>query len=127
LSTVTSFIATPESLELRDGSGAVVTRLDYRSDAAPAIATLETVLGAAPVSEEYQGSNEHAPSTAHRWGGFELWEQHYDGWEDAVMPPPTVRLPAYRPRSHHLIRVVSRSSPPMAIASAIHDRGARRA
>jgi hypothetical protein len=96
LSTVTTLVATPEALELRDGSGGLVTRLDYLSDAAAAIATLETVFGAAPASEEYRGSNHHAPSTAHRWGSFELWEQRYvDRWE-GLGTPPSFHLPAFR-------------------------------
>jgi hypothetical protein len=97
LTTVTSLVATPDALELRDGSGTVVTALDYVSDAAAAIATLEAVFGTAPVSEEYGGSNEHFPNTAHRWGSFELSEQHYgDVWESEFMRPPTLHMPAFR-------------------------------
>lgn len=97
LTTVTSLVATPESLELRDDSGAIVTSLDYRSDAAPAIATLETVFGTAPVSEEHPGgSNDHAPSTAHRWGGFELWEQRYVGRWEGLGTPPSLYRPGFR-------------------------------
>lgn len=96
LTTVTTLVATPEALQLRDGSGAVVASLDYLSDAAPAIATLQTVFGTAPVSEEYQGSNHHAPSTAHRWGGFELWEQRYvERWEGLGTPASLFR-PGFR-------------------------------
>lgn len=96
LSTVTTLVATPEALELRDGSGGLVTRLDYLSDAAAAIATLEAVFGTAPVSEEYRGSGHFPPSTAHRWGGFEFWEQRYiDRWEGRGTPP-SFHLPAFR-------------------------------
>lgn len=96
LSTVTTLVATPEALELRDGSGGLVTSLDYLSDAAAAIATLESVFGAAPVSEEDRGWSHSPPSTAHRWAGFELWEQRYvDRWE-GLGRPPSFHLPAFR-------------------------------
>lgn len=96
LTTVTTLVATPEALELRDESGTVVTSLDYLSDPGPAITTLQTVFGAPPVSEEYQGSNHYAPSTAHRWGGFELWEQRYvERWE-GLGTPSSLFKPGFR-------------------------------
>lgn len=96
LSTVTTLVATPEALELRDGSGGLITRLDYLSDAAAAIATLEAVFGTAPSSEEYRGSGHFPPSTAHRWGGFELREQRYvDRWEGRGTPP-SLHKPTFR-------------------------------
>jgi hypothetical protein len=82
LDTVVMLVARPEALELRDESGAVVVELDYLGDAASAITTIGRVMGGPPVAEEYQGSNHFPPSTAHRWGAFELWEQRYvDRWE----------------------------------------------
>ena len=82
LTTVVALVARPEGLELRDADGAVVEVLDYVSAPVDALAALTTVFGAAPASQEYQGSNHFPPSTAHRWGGFELWEQRYvDRWE----------------------------------------------
>jgi hypothetical protein len=87
----------PAGLELRDDSGVVVTTLDYLSDPALAIATLETVFGTAPVSEEYGGRREVAPpSTVHRWDGFELSEQRYVGQWEGVGTPPTLYWPSFR-------------------------------
>lgn len=84
LSTVTSLVATPEALELRNGSGAVVTTFSYLSAPAEALDALTTVFGAAPADEEFDGSSHVPPSTVHRWEGFELWEQRYvDRWEDS--------------------------------------------
>jgi hypothetical protein len=80
---VDALVVRPTALELRDASGGVVLSLDYRSDFAPAMAQLEAVLGAAEETQEARGTNHFPPSTMHRWGGFELWEQRYvDRWED---------------------------------------------
>ncbi|HEU0183590.1 MAG TPA: hypothetical protein VFR16_15465, partial [Agromyces mariniharenae] len=70
LTTVTEIVARPESLELRDAAGVVVTSLDYLTPAGPAIETLTAVFGAAPESEDHQGNGHFPPNTAHRWGGF---------------------------------------------------------
>lgn len=96
LDTVVTLVATPEGLVLRDAAGTTVSAFDYRSDAAAALAALEAVFGTAPESEELHGSLEHAPSTAHRWGGFELREQRYvDDWAQHA-DSPTLRFPAFR-------------------------------
>ena len=98
LDSVTTVVARPESLELRDANGAVVANVDYLSDAAAAIATMTTVFGAPPVDEELPASGSEPPSTAHRWGGFELLEpRHADlrepdaaassGWTPTLFRP----------------------------------------
>jgi len=85
LTTVVALVARPEVLELRDADGVIVAALDYLSAPSDAVATLTTVFGGAPVDEDYDGSNHFPPSTAHRWDGFELWEQRYvDRWEGVV-------------------------------------------
>lgn len=98
LSTVTELVARPDSLELRDAAGVVVVNLDYRSAPSDAVAALTTVFGLAPVDEAFDGSNHFPPSTAHRWDGFELWEQRYvDRWEGVVDELSLVR-PAFMVR-----------------------------
>ena len=96
IDTVVALVARPEALELRDASGAVVTELDYLGDVDAAIATIEQVLGEAPVDEEFRGSNHFPPSTAHRWGGFELWERRYvDRWADFETRERTLGMPSF--------------------------------
>lgn len=85
LTTVTAIVARPEALELRDENGGIVATLDYLSAPADAVATLTTAFGSVPADEDYDGSSHFPPSTAHRWDGFELWEQRYvDRWEGVV-------------------------------------------
>lgn len=80
--TVAAIVVRPEAIELHDASGGLVQALDYRSDVPEAIATLTEVFDEAPVATEYPGSSHEAPSIAHRWGGFELWEVLYvNQWE----------------------------------------------
>ncbi|WP_136708738.1 hypothetical protein [Agromyces sp. H66] len=96
LTTVAALVARPESLELRDGAGTVVASLDYLAPAGPAIETLSTVFGAPPVDEEHPGNNHFPPTTAHRWDGFELWENRFvDRWADFAAEPRTLNRPSY--------------------------------
>ena len=95
LTTVTSIVARPEAVELRDATGAVVVALDYLSPPADAVATLTTVFGREPVDESYDGSSHFPPSTAHRWDGFELWEQRYVGRWEGVVPELSLDRPAF--------------------------------
>ena len=96
IDTVVALVARPESLELRDASGLVVIELDYLGDPAAAVATIAQVLDETPVDEEYPGSNHHSPSTAHRWGAFELWERRYvDRWADFAAQDRTLHLPSF--------------------------------
>ena len=85
LQSVTTLVARPQALELRDDTGAVVVSLDYLGDAAEAIAALETVFGAAPESEDYPGNSHDTPGIAYRWGGMELRQPEYTG-EVAALP-----------------------------------------
>lgn len=98
LLTVTTLVARPEALELRDESGVVVAELDYLSTPSDAVATLTTIFGSAPVDEAHDGSSHFPPSTAHRWDGLELWEQRYvDRWE-GVVSELTLHRPAFMVR-----------------------------
>ncbi|MEF3404295.1 hypothetical protein [Agromyces sp. CCNWLW203] len=96
IDTVVALVARPEALELRDASGEVVVELDYLGDVDAAIAAIERVLDEAPVDEEFRGSNHFPPSTAHRWGGFELWERRYvDRWADFETRERTLGMPSF--------------------------------
>ncbi|WP_139417511.1 hypothetical protein [Agromyces laixinhei] len=96
IDTVVAIVARPEALELRDASGGVVVELGYLGDVDSAIATIEGALGAAPVDEEYPGSSHVPPSTAHRWGAFELWEHRYvDNWADFATQERTLYMPSF--------------------------------
>jgi hypothetical protein len=95
LTSVTVLVARPDALELRDASGTVVRSLDYLSAPADAVATLTTAFGSAPVDEAYDGSSHFPPSTAHRWDGFELWEQRYVGRWEGVVPELSLDRPAF--------------------------------
>ncbi|MRG61499.1 hypothetical protein GE115_16705 [Agromyces sp. CFH 90414] len=96
LTTVTSLVARPESVELRDAEGTVVASLDYLAPAGPAIETLSRVFGAPPIDEEHSGNNHFPPNTVHRWGGFELWENRFvDRWADFAAEPRTLHRPSY--------------------------------
>ncbi|KQW04036.1 hypothetical protein ASC66_16385 [Leifsonia sp. Root4] len=98
LSTVTALVARPEALELQDESGAVVQAFDYRSDVTEALGVLTAVLGEPPIDTDYPGGSHDAPSTAHRWGAFELWEARYvDNWE-GLGEPRTFYMPSFRTR-----------------------------
>ena len=97
LTTVTTLVARPESLVLDDAAGDEILSLDYLTPAAPAIEALTTVFGAAPEDEEYPGNSHFPPTTAHRWGGFELWETRYaDRWADFADQTPTLYRPSFR-------------------------------
>ncbi|MFC9561093.1 hypothetical protein [Agromyces sp. NPDC056965] len=93
---MTTIVARPQALELRDESGAVVASLDYLGDAAEAIATLETVFGAAPESEEYPGNSHYTPGTAYQWGGMELRQPEYTG--EMAGLPRSYYLPSFSVR-----------------------------
>ncbi len=96
IDSVTTFVVRPEGLELRDATGAVVFELDYLADTAAAVATVTGALGSAPVDEMYSGGNHFPPSTAHRWGAFELHERRYvDRWDFAASDPRTLGQPAW--------------------------------
>lgn len=98
LSAVTTVLARPEALELQDASGVVVESLGYLSESETALAVLTDVFGEAPVDTEYPGGSHDAPSTAHRWGAFELWEARYvDKWEGLGTPASFYR-PSFRVR-----------------------------
>ncbi|HEU0180636.1 MAG TPA: hypothetical protein VFR16_00500, partial [Agromyces mariniharenae] len=74
-----------------------VTSLDYLTPAGPAIETLTAVFGAAPESEDHQGNGHFPPNTAHRWGGFELWENRYvDRWAEFADKTRTLYQPSFR-------------------------------
>lgn len=93
---IASLVARPEGLELRAANGEVVDELDYLGDAAAAISTIEQVMGSPAVLEEYRGTSHFPPSTAHRWGALELWEQRYvDRWADFVDEPRTLYQPSF--------------------------------
>ncbi|WP_395243583.1 hypothetical protein ACGGZK_15840 [Agromyces sp. MMS24-K17] len=95
LTTVTSLVVRPEALELRDATGAVVASLDYLASAGPAIETMTTVFGTPPVDEEFDGSSHFPPSTAHRWDGFELWENRFvDRWAEFADDPRSLYSPS---------------------------------
>jgi hypothetical protein len=97
LTTVTTLVIRPEALEMLDGAGGIVAELGYLSDAAAAIDSLTVVFGSGSTDEEFPGSSHHAPSTAHRWGGFTLWEPRYvDYWADVESAGTTLGLPAFR-------------------------------
>ncbi|MGH3704372.1 MAG: hypothetical protein ACRDT9_07060 [Agromyces sp.] len=96
LESVTTIVARPQALELRDESGTVVASLDYLGDAAEAIATLETVFGAAPASEEYPGNSHYTPGIAYQWGGMELRQPEYTGHEAEL--PRSYYLPSFSVR-----------------------------
>ena len=98
LSTVSTMVVRPEALQLSDETGAVVAELGYLSDASTAVDTLTVVFGSEPTDEEFRGSSHDAPSTAHRWGAFELWEAHYDDWVDVESAGASLYLPAFRVR-----------------------------
>lgn len=84
LATVAVVVARPDALELHDAEGALVATLEYLSPTADAVATLTSLFDAEPASEEFDGTSHFPPSTAHRWEGFELWEQRYvDQWAEA--------------------------------------------
>lgn len=96
IDTVTTFVVRPEALELRDATGAVVFELDYLTDPAAAVETITDAFGSAPVDEMYSGGNHFPPSTARRWGAFELHERRYvDRWEFAASNPRTLNQPAW--------------------------------
>ena len=91
LESVTSIVARPEALELRDDAGVVVQEFDYLGDPDAAVGALTEVLGADPVAEERPGDGHYPPSTAHRWEGLALWEQRHEGrWaevEHSILRP----------------------------------------
>ncbi|RXZ46483.1 hypothetical protein ESP57_16420 [Agromyces fucosus] len=73
-----------------------MTELDYLGDVDAAIATIERVLGEAPVDEEFPGGSHNSPSTAHRWGAFELWERRYvDNWSEFASRERTLYRPSF--------------------------------
>lgn len=96
---VVALVLRPTELELRNEAGEVLERLDYRSDFDQVKAELETVLGAAEETEEARGTSHFPPSTMHRWGGFELWEQRYiEQWEEYAGGDRTLSMPSFRVR-----------------------------
>ena len=96
LTTVTAIVARPDVLELRDASGAAVAEVDYLGDVDQAIAELTTVFGGEPSAEDYPGSGHFSPSTAHRWGAFELWERRYvDNWAEFAGQERTLNKPSF--------------------------------
>ena len=97
LTTVTTFVIRPEALQLLDGAGGIVAEMGYLSDASAAIDSLTVVFGSESTDEEFAGSSHHAPSTAHFWGGFTLWEPRYvEHWADIESAGTTLGLPAFR-------------------------------
>ncbi|GAA1802639.1 hypothetical protein [Agromyces neolithicus] len=96
LTTVTAIVARPESLELRDASDMVVAEFGYLDDVDQAIDSLTVVFGAGPSAEEHPGSSHFSPSTAHRWGAFELWERRYvDRWAEFAEQERTLYQPSF--------------------------------
>ncbi len=75
---VVALVATAETLDLRDGEGALVEQFHYLDQPAGVIDALSIVFGAAPVDEESPGNNHTPPSTSHVWGEVEIEERHYD-------------------------------------------------
>lgn len=97
LTTVTALVMRPEALQLVAGDGVVVVELNYLSDPTAAIDTLTSVFGSAPTDEEDPGWSHAPPATAHRWGDFTLWEQHYVGnWAKTVETGVSLFLPAFK-------------------------------
>lgn len=97
LETVTTLVVRPEALQLVDADDVVVGELDYLSDPGTAIDTLTAVFGSAPTDEDDPGWSHAPPSTAHRWGDFTLWEQHYVGnWARTVETGLSLFLPAFK-------------------------------
>jgi hypothetical protein len=97
LASVTALVMRPEVLQLVDADRAVVAELDYLSDPTAAIDTLTSVFGSAPTEEEDPGWSHAPPATAHRWGDFTLWEQHYVGnWARTVETGLSLFLPAFK-------------------------------
>lgn len=97
LTTVTTLVMRPEALRLIDEAGGVVADLGYLSDASAALDALAVVFGSEPIDEEYRGSSHDAPSTAHRWEGFTLWEMRYvDNWAGVESAGSNLYLPAFR-------------------------------
>jgi len=97
--TVVALVARPTELELRSEAGEVLERLEYRGDFDSTLAELERVLGPVESSEEARGSSHFPPSTAHRWGGLEIWEQRYvDRWEMYADDERTLGMPSFRVR-----------------------------
>ncbi|MFF2275088.1 hypothetical protein [Agromyces sp. NPDC058126] len=96
IETVVALVARPESLELRDAAGTVVIELDYLDDADAAIAAIEEILDAAPVDEELRGTSHFPPTTVHRWGVLELWENRFvDRWAFAADEERTLSQPSF--------------------------------
>jgi hypothetical protein len=97
LSTVAALVMRPEVLQLAAADGAVVAELDYLSAPVDAITALSAVFESEPTDEEFPGSGHFPPSTAHRWGDFTLWEQHYvDNWANVAEAGPNLFLPAFK-------------------------------
>lgn len=97
LTTVTTLVMRPEALQLVDRSGEVVAELGYLSEASESLDALAEVFGSEPIDEEYRGGSHDAPSTAHRWAGFTLWEMRYvDNWADVESAGSNLYLPAFR-------------------------------
>ncbi|WP_350347346.1 hypothetical protein ABIQ69_11965 [Agromyces sp. G08B096] len=69
-------VVRPEHLELVNRSGAVVDTLSYDADAGVFIDVLGGVLGGAPDVEERRGGHEWFPSTADRWPGVQVVDDH---------------------------------------------------
>ena len=87
LTTVTTLVARPEALELRDASGAVVASLDYTGSTDEAVATLSAVLGGAPAEEPYDGGNHFPPGMLRTWAdAVELDERFYSEERRAELP-----------------------------------------
>jgi hypothetical protein len=84
LATVTAIVARPEAIELRDAAGIIVEEFSYLDDPGPVVATITELLGADPVVEDRSGNPHAAPSTAHRWDAFTLWEQRREGGWSSV-------------------------------------------
>ncbi|MBM7504345.1 hypothetical protein ACFPER_12715 [Agromyces aurantiacus] len=85
---VVALVARPDALELRDEQGATLASLAYDSSTTDALATLTALFDAPPSSESFDGNSHYPPSTAHRWEGFELWEQrHVDRWAEVEHSP----------------------------------------
>ncbi|GAA1059693.1 hypothetical protein [Agromyces bracchium] len=80
--TVTTIVARPEAVELRDAAGAVVEEYAYLDDPAEVVSAFTELVGTTPIAEDHEGSSHFPPNTSYRWEGLVLWEQrHVDRWE----------------------------------------------
>jgi hypothetical protein len=72
LTTVTAIVVRPEALELRDGSGSLVTALPYEDPLETMLGALSVVVGAEPATASYEGGLERPAGQTYSWAGLTL-------------------------------------------------------